>query len=45
MGVVLITLIPYVVYRQPLDAAALNGMALIVAGVVTIHLFSKVNVH
>ena len=40
-GVVLLTLIAYVVYRQSLDAAALLGMALIVAGVLTMHLFSN----
>ena len=43
-GVVLLTLIAYVVYRQSLDAAALIGMALIVAGVVIIHLYSKAHV-
>ncbi len=43
-GVVLLTLIAFVVYRQSLDSAALIGMGLIVAGVVVIHLYSKADV-
>ena len=39
-GVALITLIGWVVFRQRLDAAALAGVALIVAGVVVIQFFS-----
>jgi small multidrug resistance pump len=38
--VALITLIGWVVFRQRLDAAALAGVALIVAGVVVIQFFS-----
>ena len=41
VGVVLISLVSWAVYRQKLDAPALAGMALIVAGVVVINLFSK----
>ena len=41
IGIVLITLIGFIVYRQALDAAALIGMALIIAGVVVMNLFSK----
>lgn len=41
VGIVLITLIGYVVYRQSLDLAALIGLGLILAGVLVIHLFSK----
>lgn len=41
-GVALITLIGWVVFRQRLDAAALAGVALIVAGVVVIQFFSSV---
>ena len=41
VGVVLISLVSWVVYRQRLDAAALAGMGLIVAGVMVINLFSK----
>jgi small multidrug resistance pump len=39
-GVVLITLIGWLVFRQVLDAAAVAGIALIVAGVLVIQLFS-----
>ena len=43
-GVVLLTLIGFAVYRQSLDAAAVVGMGLIVAGVAVIHLFSSAHV-
>ena len=39
-GVVLITLVGWLVYRQVLDAPALIGMGLIVAGVLVINLMS-----
>lgn len=45
VGVVLISLIGWVVFKQVLDAAAILGMVLIVAGVVVINLFSKVGAH
>jgi small multidrug resistance pump len=41
VGIVLITAIGWVLYRQMLDAPALAGMGLIVAGVLVINLFSK----
>jgi len=41
VGIVLITLIGRLLFRQPLDLPALLGIALIVAGVVIIHLFSE----
>ncbi|MHB1668361.1 MAG: DMT family transporter [Thiomonas sp.] len=41
VGIVLISLIGFVVYRQTLDAAAIAGIALIVAGVLVINLFSR----
>lgn len=41
LGVVLITAISWVRYGQTLDAAALAGLALIVAGVVVINAFSS----
>lgn len=41
VGVALITLIGWVVFRQTLDTAALAGIALIVAGVLVIQLFSR----
>ncbi|HEY8566413.1 MAG TPA: multidrug efflux SMR transporter [Beijerinckiaceae bacterium] len=37
-GLALITLIGWIVYRQALDAAALVGMGLIVAGIVVLNL-------
>lgn len=40
-GIVLISLVSWVLFKQRLDAAAMGGMALIVAGVVVINLFSK----
>jgi small multidrug resistance pump len=40
-GIVLVTAISWVIYKQALDAPALIGLALIVAGVVVINLFSK----
>lgn len=40
-GVVLITAVSWIWYRQTLDLPALAGLALIVAGVVVINLFSK----
>ena len=45
LGIVLITLIGWVYYRQVLDAPALVGLALIVAGVTVINLFSKAVAH
>ncbi len=41
MGIVLISLVGLVLFRQRLDAPALLGLALIIAGVAVIHLFSK----
>lgn len=40
-GIVFVTAIAWVYYRQPLDAPALIGIGLIVAGVAVINLFSK----
>lgn len=45
LGIVLITLIGWLVFGQKLDPAGLIGMGLIVAGVVVINLFSKGSVH
>ena len=45
VGIVLIALIGWLVLRQPLDAPAVVGIALIVAGVVVIQLFSKSTAH
>ncbi|HSH54175.1 MAG TPA: SMR family transporter [Methylotenera sp.] len=41
LGIVLISIIGWFVYKQTLDAPALIGMGLIVAGVVVINVFSK----
>jgi small multidrug resistance pump len=40
-GVVLITAVGWVLYRQPLDLPAVVGIALILAGVAIINLFSR----
>ncbi len=45
LGIVLISLIGYVRFRQALDTPALIGVGLIVAGVVIANLFSKSVVH
>ena len=41
IGIVLISAIGWVIYGQKLDAAALVGMSLIVAGVLAINLLSR----
>ncbi|OZI39100.1 QacE family quaternary ammonium compound efflux SMR transporter [Bordetella genomosp. 1] len=45
VGIVLISLVGVVLFRQTLDLAAILGMTLIVAGVVMINLFSKTAGH
>ena len=45
LGIVLITAAGWLLYRQRIDAAALLGMALIVAGVAVIQLFSRTTAH
>ena len=44
VGIVLIALAGWLVFGQKLDVASILGMALIVAGVVIINVFSKVGV-
>jgi len=44
-GIVLITIIAAVIYRQVPDAWAAVGMAMIIAGVCVIYLLSKSTVH
>ena len=44
-GILLIALIGWLVFRQALDGPAVIGMALIVAGIAIIQLFSKTAVH
>jgi small multidrug resistance pump len=45
VGIVLISLAGWLIYRQLLDLPAIVGMALIMAGVIVINLFSKTAVH
>ncbi|HEY8355584.1 MAG TPA: SMR family transporter [Methylophilaceae bacterium] len=44
-GIVLVTVIGWLVYRQGLDLPAVIGIGLIVAGVVIINVFSRAVVH
>jgi len=44
-GVVLITLVGWVVFKQELDAAAFLGIGLIASGVVVLNVFSKSTAH
>ena len=45
VGIVLISLIGWVVFKQSLDGPALAGMGLIIAGVLVINLFSRSVAH
>lgn len=45
LGIVIITLVAFVVYRQTIDLPELIGMGLIVACVVVLNVFSKASVH
>lgn len=45
IGLALVSLVGWLVYHQPLDAAALAGIGLIVAGVVVLNVFSKTIPH
>lgn len=45
LGVVLITLVAWLMYGQRIDLPGLIGMGLIVAGVVVLNLFSSTSVH
>lgn len=44
-GIVLVALVGAVFFKQVPDLAAIIGMLLIVAGVVVVNVFSKMNVH
>ena len=44
-GIVAISLIGYVLYRQTLDTAACLGIGLIIAGVLVLNVFSKSATH
>jgi small multidrug resistance pump len=41
MGIVLISILGWLVYKQTLDMPAMIGLALIIAGVIVINVFSK----
>lgn len=45
IGIVLVTIVGWVVLKQALDTPALLGIGLILAGVVVINLFSKTVAH
>ena len=45
VGIVLITLVGWVLFRQALDIPALLGIGLIVAGVIVLQAFSKSAIH
>jgi small multidrug resistance pump len=41
VGIVLISIVSWLYFKQSLDLAAIAGLALIIAGVLVINLFSK----
>jgi small multidrug resistance pump len=41
MGIVLISILGWLVYKQTLDMPAMIGLAFIIAGVIVINVFSK----
>ncbi|ANH80539.1 multidrug transporter [Niabella ginsenosidivorans] len=45
VGIVLITLVGIVFFRQIPDLPAIIGLSLIIAGVIVIHVFSKTSIH
>ena len=45
VGIVLTSIVGYVLFKQTLDLAALIGITLIIAGVIVINLFSKSTGH
>jgi small multidrug resistance pump len=45
LGIVFISLVGFFYYKQALDIPAIFGMALIIAGVVVLQLFSKTIIH
>lgn len=45
LGIVLTAIISVVIFRQPLDAPTVIGMALIILGVFVINYFSKATAH
>ena len=45
LGIVTITIIGFVIFGQHLDAAAITGLTLIIAGIVVIQMFSNTTSH
>ena len=45
VGIVLVTIIGSIVFKQTPDLAAILGITLIISGVLVINFFSKMNVH
>lgn len=45
LGIVLITLVAFLVYGQKIDLAGLIGMGLIIAGVLVLNVFSRASAH
>jgi small multidrug resistance pump len=45
LGIVLISLVGMVLFRQTLDLAAIIGLGLIIAGVIVVNVFSKTVAH
>ena len=45
LGIILIAVIGFVVFGQKLDLAALAGLAMIIGGILVIHLFSGSTTH
>lgn len=45
LGIVLISLVGWLIFEQKLDLASIIGMTLIVTGVAVINLYSKINAH
>ena len=45
LGIVLISITSYFIHQQKIDAMGMFGMALIIAGVVVLNLFSKSTMH
>ncbi|HEY4202926.1 MAG TPA: multidrug efflux SMR transporter [Devosiaceae bacterium] len=45
LGIIAVSVIAFIVYKQVLDAPAIIGMVLILAGVLVINLFSKTAGH
>ena len=45
LGIVLVSIIGWVIYKQTLDVPAMIGMGLIIAGAIVINVFSKSVVH